>query len=311
MKNIHVLPTENSSRLQLQMNGKYHLENGQTISLKSYRNIYITSDEEIKIGDWYLIEFNGLKITQCTSVEELISIEGRDDCKKIILTIDQDLIKDGVQAIDDKFLEWFVKNPSCEFVEVTRNKKLSSKSIWDAKEGDLVFNNHGFGGIIQELSNDVRVHILSENGEGYMEVAITSDNGKDTLIINGYKVYDYTDYKIIIPKEEPKQEILEDISLKYHQTAYENLIKELTKQETLKEAAKEYAENEIKDRGTDDDKLICSIDFIAGAKWQQEQDKNKYSEEEVLEILNKRVFDLIHKKDIKTNKEWFEKLKNK
>lgn len=38
--------------------------------------------------------------------------------KKIILTTDQDLIKDGVQAIDDEFLEWFVANPSCKFVEV-------------------------------------------------------------------------------------------------------------------------------------------------------------------------------------------------
>ena len=38
--------------------------------------------------------------------------------KKIILTTDQDLIKNGVQAIDDEFLEWFVKNPSCEFINI-------------------------------------------------------------------------------------------------------------------------------------------------------------------------------------------------
>jgi hypothetical protein len=81
-----------------------------------HQYLYITSEEEIGEGDWYLIEFNGLKITQCNSVEELISIEGRDDCKKIILTTDPDLI--GVQPIDNEFLEWFVKNPSCESVEV-------------------------------------------------------------------------------------------------------------------------------------------------------------------------------------------------
>jgi hypothetical protein len=34
------------------------------------------------------------------------------------LTTNQDLINDGVQPIEDDFLEWFVKNPSCEFVEV-------------------------------------------------------------------------------------------------------------------------------------------------------------------------------------------------
>jgi hypothetical protein len=34
------------------------------------------------------------------------------------MTTDQELIKDGVQPIDNEFLEWFVKNPSCESVEV-------------------------------------------------------------------------------------------------------------------------------------------------------------------------------------------------
>jgi hypothetical protein len=40
--------------------------------------------------------------------------------KKIILTTDPTLIADGVQSIDDEFLEWFVKNISCEFVEVKK-----------------------------------------------------------------------------------------------------------------------------------------------------------------------------------------------
>lgn len=84
--------------------------------------------------------------------------------------------------------------------------------------------------------------------------------------------------------------------------------------ECIKERRKEAAEKLFPDyqQGS----FISTQDrqregFIAGAKWQQEQDKNKYSEEEVLEILNKRVFDLKHKKDIKTNKEWFEQFKNK
>ena len=41
---------------------------------------------------------------------------------KIILTTNKLLIKDGVQAIDNEFLEWFVKNPSCEEVEVKMNQ---------------------------------------------------------------------------------------------------------------------------------------------------------------------------------------------
>lgn len=39
-------------------------------------------------------------------------------CKKIILTTDQELIKDGVQVVDDDFLMWFMKNTSFEEVEV-------------------------------------------------------------------------------------------------------------------------------------------------------------------------------------------------
>jgi hypothetical protein len=66
-----------------------------------------------KSGDWSL--YAGCKLHKC--IEDIIG----DEFKKIILTTDQDLIKDGVQAIDDEFLEWFVKNPSCEEVEVVMN----------------------------------------------------------------------------------------------------------------------------------------------------------------------------------------------
>ena len=80
----------------------------------SYQHIYITSDEEIKEGDW-IIENNNLG--KCTN--ELWAKRGASILtKKIILTTDQDLIADGVQAIDDEFLEWFMKNSSCEWVEV-------------------------------------------------------------------------------------------------------------------------------------------------------------------------------------------------
>lgn len=79
-------------------------------------NIYITNDEEIKEGEYQLYNplgnFDNSKVSKA---ERLLQNDGRR--KKIILTTDQDLIKDGVQTIDDEFLEWFVKNPSCEEVE--------------------------------------------------------------------------------------------------------------------------------------------------------------------------------------------------
>ena len=57
--------------------------------------------------------------------------------KKIILTTDQDLIKDGVQEIPDEFLEWFVKNPTCEFVIVKSDGCRVNRGQCDCSEQDI------------------------------------------------------------------------------------------------------------------------------------------------------------------------------
>jgi hypothetical protein len=137
-----VLPTDKPSRLYLEFgDGALCLVNNALPQTKrsNNQNIYITSNEEIKDvrphkGKWHLEK--GQILNKFPDYLTDLS-----ECKLVILTTDQDLIKDGVQAIDDEFLEWFVKNPSCEFVDV----------------------------------------------EGHI-----------------YKGQDETEYKIIIPKEEPK-----------------------------------------------------------------------------------------------------------
>ncbi len=120
MKNIHVIPTDKPSRLHYSKvkndDGiSYKLVLKKELSkcndglLSGQRHVYITSDEEIKVGDWFY------------SVRELIekaiiNYPKGEHFGKIILTTDQSL--DGVQAIYDEFLEWFVKNPSCENADV-------------------------------------------------------------------------------------------------------------------------------------------------------------------------------------------------
>jgi len=118
MKNIHILPTDKPSSLYYKDNN-YKLANSTMamdwyISSAGYKptNIYITSEEEIKVGDWIYNEEREPSVMRCIDKG---SLRG---WRKIILTTDQDLIKDGVQVIDDEFLEWFVKNPSCEWVEI-------------------------------------------------------------------------------------------------------------------------------------------------------------------------------------------------
>ena len=132
IKNVHVLPTDKPSKLYLGDNGNFVFGLIQS-SIKSKnnnytnQNIYITNDEDIKEGDWFIndcesdaisILYKCLEIRQFEYIRSEFDQHDFKDCKKIILTTDQDLIKDGVQAIDDDFLEWFVKNPSCDNVEV-------------------------------------------------------------------------------------------------------------------------------------------------------------------------------------------------
>ena len=149
MKNLHLLQIDTTSKLVK----IYNDVNRETFTLKldvevndsfkEYVNVYITSDEEIKEGDVVKIPCGVGKVKELIwkfgndnpsyIVEDIFIYKLRygqkegelqinsfryEDVKKIILTTDQDLIKDGVQAIDDEFLEWFVKNPSCEFVEL-------------------------------------------------------------------------------------------------------------------------------------------------------------------------------------------------
>ena len=119
MKNIHILPTDQPSRLCIDNScNELNYSEKEGLNSKHITNqcMYITSDEEIKKGD------NFLDLTDNTlwrnhgpsSMSKTLFPE----CKKIILTTDTTLIVDGVQAIDDEFLEWIVENPTCEYVTV-------------------------------------------------------------------------------------------------------------------------------------------------------------------------------------------------
>jgi hypothetical protein len=201
MKNIHILPTDKPSSLFFIDKTLFYLpeEKNRTNWKKELikpQNIYITSDEEIRRDDLCMDTLTKWIFRATRQIKEKHNFY-----QKIILTTDPKLIADGIQPIPDEFLEWFVKNPSCESVGVMDDKKLSSKSIYDAVEGDLVYSHHGYGGIINSLSKDVRVEIGN-----YIETAITSETGWETLDINNYRVYDKC-YKIIIPKEEPIRKI--------------------------------------------------------------------------------------------------------
>lgn len=123
MKNIHVLQTTKPSRVVKQKYDKIDrlcLVDRFTKQSEYKRfNIYITSDEEIKRNDWcFDAEYENDFFKAGEDVELHLVNVLKSNIKKIILTTDRKLIKDGVQAIDDAFLEWFVMNHTCEYVEV-------------------------------------------------------------------------------------------------------------------------------------------------------------------------------------------------
>jgi translation initiation factor 2 beta subunit (eIF-2beta)/eIF-5 len=223
-KNIWLLPTNEPSRLYFNNNDK-NLQSckvdKKSTPLKINQNIYITSDEEIKEGDWVFQECLNMPHRLIKADTENVKVlNDLNKCKKIILTTDQDLINDGVQPIPDEFLEWFVKNPSCERVE--------TKQIF------------GIGRV-------------------------------------------YSAYEIIIPKEEPKQETLEEAMSKdgYHESDYDKIWRE-------------------------------GVEF--GVKWQSER---MYSEEEMYSALQK--LRLVFKSGVQKWQEdfefdldkWFEQFKKK
>jgi hypothetical protein len=198
MKNVHVLPTDKPSRLYLYKN-KLGIANrfqcGSDTVLN--QNIYITSDEEIKEGDWFY----------CPTIDMVNKCESDYHSKKlvepkrlkIILTDNKDLIKDGVQKIDDEFLEWFVKNPSCEEVDL----------IGLRKEG----NNYEFLGyeiIIPKEELKQELHSMDDEVEcnNCGNIMSLTEDGSIYVCYNSECTSCYEQYD----GEEPKQETLEDVT---------------------------------------------------------------------------------------------------
>jgi hypothetical protein len=250
MKNVHILPTDKPSRLFIAENdiemfilsNKYELGN----KLCQNQNIYITSDEEIKDGDFVLYT-KGINIHYAKIIDdgdiELANIKD-SGVLKVILTTDQDLIKDCIQSIPDEFLEWFVKNPSCESVEV--------EAKW----------------------------------------------------------FTYMEYKIIIPKEEPKQEsVFENarLVLREHITTNKEQVardlqemreKSSSRDLPLKEAAENYYDI-IAEKSSlygRDEYIAYSQGVQDGVKFQQER---MYSEEDMKQFAFECVANFLSNNDNK------------
>ena len=190
MKNIHLLPTDKPSRLVFEQRAFIRplLLKSEPLSITKDslgklihepQNIYITSDEEIKVGDWFIhpdsscfnkeckeVSIGGYEILQVIKVDEnfiyhsaMMAIHKNLNIKKIILTTDQDLIENGVRAIDDEFLEWFVKNPTCEHIPIITTI-VNNESDYKTNIGFESWRK-------EELSKRVKINFESINKKRY------------------------------------------------------------------------------------------------------------------------------------------------
>jgi hypothetical protein len=236
MENIHILKTNKKSRLYLDYYNNLFIVTTKDFITKinKFQNIFITDDSKIKVGDWVLFKNNWIK--KCNNEEEAEIYNNDDRIFKIILTTDPDLIVDGIQAIDDEFLEWFVKNPSCEMVDVEESNLLNtSRTYLGVDKYKIIIPK-------EELERGITITHVGKGESNPFELpkALPDD--------------------VFYKSLEPKQETLEEVAERF------------------------YGEEEIVN-DYDISGYLQSA-FLTGAKWQQEQDKNKYSEEEVIVMIN-------------------------
>jgi len=256
MKNIHILSADKPSRFQKTKHDNFFLASKIELYTDCIaQNIYITSDEEIK--DSYVIN------TQTNDIYFENWYISTPFIKKIILTTDRDLIEDGVQAIDDEFLVWFVKNPSCE--EVGVELEIGSLRWSDSKNTYKII-------IPKEEPKKDSVFSQLEVGKEYkQEVFELGKEPKQSIIKTEEDARIFIEALENIP--EPNEKL-------------KKAFKDFHKQETLEEAAiRLYPDNIIKlgNETSYNAALLKRKDFIDGAKWRQER---SYSEEDLEVAFN-------------------------
>jgi len=283
MKNIHILPTDQPSRLHLWTD-----ENGMRLALceleyshtRNTQHIYITSDEEIKEGvnQWYLDKF----------LNKPMNSGGAQYGEKqniIILTTDSALTADGVQSIDDEFLKWFVKNPTCEFVEV---KKQYITPLGDIV--DTCYDNERLNYKIIIPQEEPKQYPMGSFAPGnyWHKECVTCKKE----FMGDKRAVQCEPCAIKMTQEEPKPGIEgESFNVPLSKNWF-------PKQETLEEAAERYAEQENKSGNCDAKEIEIEYHFKKGAKWQAEK---MYSEQ--IELINWLQQSLTSKKFYSTDAE--------
>lgn len=186
MKNLYLLPTDKPSRLWIDLDSnelkfeKLSSPNSNECTKCLNQHIYILSDEEIREGDWVISNYGELIKISYKGSKSKENVN--EFCKKIIITTDPDLIKDGVQQIDDVFLDWFVNNPTCEELNIFEHNRCCGRCMGvfeDLCYSDMTCDDHKELGCEICYGRRVEYMINIPAVGGFSE-----ENKEDTLISN-------------------------------------------------------------------------------------------------------------------------------
>jgi hypothetical protein len=279
MKNIHLLPTDKPSRLCYDRDDNLlFAPNAGFTYGDGKQHLYITSNEEIKEGDCFI----GIKVEEDSNDNSFVIVTPKNKqqykgsgtfvwVKKIILTTDKDLIVDGVQAIDDTFLEWFVKNSSCEEVEVDYRYDTNLQPILDS-----------FGNKV------LRVKIPTESSNLSQIIIPQEEPKQENCCTPIGQIKRYKDCKGCDRK--PKQETIEEAAERYLENVNEKVHKDLERDSWIKigfiagakwQAERMYGEEDLREafrQGQDnvDYSEFFGLDFkITEQEWFEQFKKTK------------------------------------
>jgi hypothetical protein len=172
----------------------------------NYQHLYITSDEEIE--DCWVLN---------THTNEVYFLKGyygiQPITKKIILTTDQSL--KGVQAIDDEFLEWFVKNPSCEEVEVDENWNYPLDKKW---QYNIIIPKEEPKDVVLGYKTSLEAQMLnSKHTQQVKDINYWKNNCEEDYITTPISVLRYiSELEKLVESSQTETEINEDTSDGYH-----------------------------------------------------------------------------------------------
>lgn len=148
MKNLYLLPSPNPSRL-------YYFGDSPELRLTKYPNlfraferstqhIYITGDGTLNEGDWTIWKDQLFKVDSNNAYSYTNNVTlayAIKYLKKVILTTES---LDGVQAIPEEFLKWYIENQNCKEVIIIEKSRCCGRcnGVDDLCYTDMCCNDH-------------------------------------------------------------------------------------------------------------------------------------------------------------------------